>query len=180
LVVSVFSWVTEDYRRHERFLARLTHELCAAAHSGERLRSDENEASVIKARTSVVSIACDLLNKLAIRLEDLFVSALEVNAFGKIRSTGIALLLMVRPRASPLTTLSLAGTNPLCLPKRKPRKSPFKGLLTQTQVKCRPDGVRGKNSQALRELHVQGLDVACDPFPNGGLIHLSALSEMPR
>ena len=56
---------------------------CAAAYSGERLRSDENEASVIKARTSVVSIACDLLNKLAIRLEDLFVSALEVNAFGK-------------------------------------------------------------------------------------------------
>ena len=38
---------------------------CAAAYSGERLRSDENEASVIKARTSVVSIACDLLNKLA-------------------------------------------------------------------------------------------------------------------
>ena len=34
---------------------------CAAAYSGERLRSDENEASVIKARTSVVSIACDLL-----------------------------------------------------------------------------------------------------------------------
>jgi hypothetical protein len=30
---------------------------CAAAYSGEPLRSDENEASVIKARTSVVSIA---------------------------------------------------------------------------------------------------------------------------
>jgi hypothetical protein len=44
---------------------------CAAAYSGERLRSDENEASVVNARTSVVSIACDLLNKLAIRLEDL-------------------------------------------------------------------------------------------------------------
>ena len=46
---------------------------CAAAYSGERLRSDENEASVVNARTSVVSIACDLLNKLAIRVEDLFV-----------------------------------------------------------------------------------------------------------
>ena len=45
---------------------------CAAAHSGEHLRSDENEASVIKARTSVVSIACDLLNKFAICLEVLF------------------------------------------------------------------------------------------------------------
>jgi len=44
--------------------------LCAAAHSGERLGSDENGASVINARTSVVSVACDLLNKLAIRLED--------------------------------------------------------------------------------------------------------------
>jgi hypothetical protein len=63
---------------------------CAAAYSGERLRSDENEASVIKARTSVVSIACDLLNKLAIRLEDLFVSALEVNAFGKISQRLVA------------------------------------------------------------------------------------------
>ena len=57
---------------------------CAAAYSGERLRSDENEASVVNARTSVVSIACDLLNKLAIRLEDLFVRASEVNAVGKI------------------------------------------------------------------------------------------------
>ena len=63
---------------------------CAAAYSGEPLRSDENEASVIKARTSVVSIACDLLNKLAIGLEDLFVSALEVNAFGKISQRLVA------------------------------------------------------------------------------------------
>ena len=62
---------------------------CAAAYSGERLRSDENEASVIKARTSVVSIACDLLIT-AIRLEDLFVSALEVNAFGKISQRLVA------------------------------------------------------------------------------------------
>jgi hypothetical protein len=59
---------------------------CAAAH----LRSDENEARVIKARTSVVSIACDLLNKFAIRLEELFVSALEVNAFGKISQRLVA------------------------------------------------------------------------------------------
>ena len=57
---------------------------CAAAYSGERLRSDENEASVVNARTSVVSIACDLLNKLAIHLEDLLVSAPEMNAVGKI------------------------------------------------------------------------------------------------
>jgi hypothetical protein len=62
---------------------------CAAARSGEHLRSDENEASV-KARTSVVSIACDLLNKFAIRLEELFVSALEVNAFGKISQRLVA------------------------------------------------------------------------------------------
>jgi hypothetical protein len=40
--------------------------------------------------TSVVSIACDLLNKLAIRLEDPFVSALEVNAFGKISQRLVA------------------------------------------------------------------------------------------
>ena len=38
----------------------------------------------------VVSIACDLLNKLAIGLEDLFVSALEVNAFGKISQRLVA------------------------------------------------------------------------------------------
>ena len=63
---------------------------CAAAYSGERLRSDENEASVVNARTSVVSIACDLLNKLAIRLEDLFVSASEVYAVGKISQRLVA------------------------------------------------------------------------------------------
>jgi hypothetical protein len=63
---------------------------CAAAYSGERFRSDENEASVVNARTRVVSIACDLLNKLAIGLEDLFVSALEVNAFGKISQRLVA------------------------------------------------------------------------------------------
>ena len=57
---------------------------CAAAYSGERLRSDENEASVINACARVVSIACDLLNKLAIRLENLLVTACEVNAVGKI------------------------------------------------------------------------------------------------
>ena len=57
---------------------------CAAAHSGERLGRDENEASVVNARTSVVSIACDLLSKLAIQLEELFVRASEVNAVGKI------------------------------------------------------------------------------------------------
>jgi hypothetical protein len=60
------------------------------AHSGERLGRDENDASVIKARTSVVSIACNLLNKLAIGLEDLFVSALEVKAFGKISQRLVA------------------------------------------------------------------------------------------
>jgi hypothetical protein len=63
---------------------------CAAAHSGERLGSDENEASVINARTSIVSIACDLLNKLAIGLEDLFVSAFEMNTFGKISQRLVA------------------------------------------------------------------------------------------
>ena len=49
----------------------------AAAHSGERLGSDENEARLINACTSVVNIACDLLNKLAIRLENLFVTAAQ-------------------------------------------------------------------------------------------------------
>jgi hypothetical protein len=52
--------------------------------------SDENEASVVNARTSVVSITCDLPNKLAIRLEDLFVRASEVNAVGKISQRLVA------------------------------------------------------------------------------------------
>ena len=38
----------------------------------------------------VVSIACDLLNKLAIRLEDRFVSASEVYAVGKISQRLVA------------------------------------------------------------------------------------------
>ena len=62
----------------------------AAAHSGERLRSDENEARLIIACASVVSIACDLLNKLAIRLENLLVTACEVNAVGKISQRLVA------------------------------------------------------------------------------------------
>ena len=63
---------------------------CAAAYSGERLRSDENEASVINACARVVSIACDLFNKLAIGFEDLFVGAVKVNTVGKISQRLVA------------------------------------------------------------------------------------------
>jgi hypothetical protein len=58
--------------------------------SGERLRSDKNEASVINACTRVVSIACDLFNKLAVGLEDLFVGAVKVNTVGKISQRLVA------------------------------------------------------------------------------------------
>ena len=64
--------------------------LCAAAYSGKRLRSDENEASVINACARVVSIACDLFNKLAIGFEDLFVGAVKVNTVGKISQRLVA------------------------------------------------------------------------------------------
>ena len=69
---------------------------CAAAHSGERLGRDENEASVIKARTSVVSIACDLFNKLAIGLEDLF---RQCPRNGRVRQD------LTAPRGSPCKEL---------------------------------------------------------------------------
>jgi hypothetical protein len=64
--------------------------LCAAAYSGERLRSDENEASVINACARVVSIACDLFNKLAVGFEDVFVGAVKVNTVGKISQRLVA------------------------------------------------------------------------------------------
>ena len=80
---------------------------------GERLRSDENEASVVNARTSVVSIACDLPNKLAIRLEDLFVRASEVNAVGKISQRLVAHPARSSPsRWNPRLILCAAMTRP--------------------------------------------------------------------
>jgi hypothetical protein len=63
---------------------------CAAAHSGKRLRSDENQASVINACSGVVCIACDLFNKLAVDLEDLVVGAVKVHTVGKISQCLVA------------------------------------------------------------------------------------------
>jgi hypothetical protein len=60
------------------------------AHSSERLRSDENEASVINTCTRVVSIACDLFNKLVIGLKDLFVGAGKANTVGKVAQRLVA------------------------------------------------------------------------------------------
>jgi hypothetical protein len=63
---------------------------CAAAHSGKRLRSDENQASVLNACSGVVCIACDLFNKLAVDLEDLVVGAVKVHTVGKISQCLVA------------------------------------------------------------------------------------------
>ena len=63
---------------------------CAAAHSGKRLRSDENQASLLNACSGVVCIACDLFNKLAVDLEDLLVGAVKVHTVGKITQCLVA------------------------------------------------------------------------------------------
>ena len=49
-------WIVQASRRCAGSPMPFGSSSCAAAYSGERLRSDENEASVIEARTSVVSI----------------------------------------------------------------------------------------------------------------------------
>jgi hypothetical protein len=64
--------------------------LAAAAHSIECLRSDEHSACVIGAGTRIVSVACDLFNKLTIGLKDVVVRAVKVNTVSMISQCLVA------------------------------------------------------------------------------------------